>query len=155
MKALDDITTLTEVRAYAAAEAADASKQCPAAYNDYKNAVDMVAGYMTFAGTALEITYVEMIRQMIKNARNTWYAVGCAAPASAITEQASVQTAEPVPDNAGAAMAIGGGASNYILIIAALGAAIWYFGSKKKGTTKSKAKAKRTTRRRVARRRRR
>lgn len=152
MKALDDITTLTEIRAYAAAEAADAAKQCPAAYNDYKTAVDMVAGYTTWAGTALEITYVEMIRQMIKNARNTWYAVGCAAPSSDIVA-ASVQTAEPVDSSGGAAMAIGGGASNYVLLIAALGAAIWYFGSKKKGSTKSKAK--RTTRRRTVRRRRR
>lgn len=148
---LASITRMSDMRNYALAEAADASSKCPAAYSDYNKALQILDTYSTFAGTALEITYVELARQAILEARNTWYAVGCSdpkvsspEPATAVAPPATVD----VPEAVVSAMGFGN-IGQFLLVGGALFAAMLVF------SKKQPKRGRKTMKRRVVRRRRR
>ena len=153
MATLANIRTLAAVRTYAQAEAKDAATQCPAAYSDYQKAVTIANSYMTFAGTALEITYVETVRQAILAARQTWYAAGC--PGLEAAEIKTVQETE-VPETGGSVQAgLGGsGIGTFLLVGAGVFGLLYLLDKGRKGKGKTSARRK-TTRRKAAPRRRR
>lgn len=149
MKALDSITTLVEVKAYAQAEAADAASQCPAAHGDYQKAIQIADTYMTFAGTALEITYVETVRQAIKQARQTWYAVGCSAPPTIEAATPSGQSSQSVAPTYVEGSVLGGSAGKLLLVGGAVFGLLYLLDKKRKGKGKKSSRPrKRVTRRR-------
>jgi hypothetical protein len=144
---------MSDMRNYALAEAADASSKCPAAYSDYNKALQILDTYATFAGTALEITYVELARQAILEARNTWYAVGCSDPKVSSPEPSSPPsgaiTPAEVPGAVVAAMGFGN-IGQFLLVGGALFAAMLVFSKKP-----PKGRGRKPAKRRVVRRRRR
>lgn len=136
---LASITTMADMRNYALAEAADASSKCPAAYSDYNKAIQILDTYSSLGGTALEITYVELARQAILEARNTWYAVGCSDPKVSSPEPSSPPsgaiTPAEVPGAVVAAMGFGN-IGQFLLVGGALFAAMLVFSKKPKGKGK-------------------
>ena len=94
---LASITKMSDMRAYANAERNVAASKCPGAYGDYSKALDILNTYSTFEGSALEITYVELARQAIYEARRTWYAIGCPDPKTFAPESTSTAAAAVVP----------------------------------------------------------
>jgi len=157
---LASITRMSDMRNYALAEAADASSKCPAAYADYSQAIQILDTYATFEGTALEITYVELARQAILDARKTWYAVGCPDPNASSPEPKTTSVTPVAPSEIPSAVqsALGFGTiGQFLLVGGALFAAMLVFGKKSLKTAKKSApkRRRRTTVRRVVRRRRR
>lgn len=153
--ALGNITTLSAVRAYAQAEAADAANQCPAAYPDYQKAVTIADTYMIFAGTALEITYVETVRQAIEAARRTWYDSGCASPPTAATTQVVPEVVVPETNGSVQAGLGGGGIGTFLLVGAGVFGLLYLLDRGRKGKGKKTSARRKTTRRKAAPRRRR
>ena len=148
------------MRRYAQAEAADAASKCPAAYNDYNKAIQILDAYSTFEGTALEITYVELARQAILEARQTWYQVGCADPNAASPEpSAPASTYQPVtPASVPSAVqsAVGfGNIGKFLLVGGALFAAMLVFSKPPSGSKMKTAKKRTPAKRRIVTRRRR
>jgi hypothetical protein len=163
---LDSITRMSDMRAYANAEAAVAAEKCPGAYNDYMKAIQILDTYSTFEGTSLEITYVELSRQAVKDARKTWYAIGCPDP-KVVSPEPSTTTPQPKtpPQISPAAIAPGAGAGNlakFLLAGGALFVVMMVFAKDKKKprrkttrrrTRKTPTRRRRTTGKRVVRRR--
>lgn len=151
---LASITKMSDMRAYANAERNIAASKCPGAYSDYSKALDILDTYSTFEGSALEITYVELARQAIYEARQTWYAVGCPDPQTftpestgAATVDTEVMPAPPLTTSSTQAAVIpgteSGNLAKFLLAGAALFVVMMVFAKdkpKRKRVIKSKAR---------------
>jgi hypothetical protein len=151
MKALENITTLAEIKQYALAEAADAQRQCPAVYNNYLSAANTADAYATFAGTAIEISYVETARQQILAARQAWYDAGCTAPGTIVTGQTTAPPPVAPPVQAGLG---GGGIGTLLLVGAGVFGLLYLLDKGRKGKGRKTSARRKSTRRAAPRRRR-
>jgi hypothetical protein len=159
---LASITKMSDMRAYVNAERNVAASKCPGAYGDYSNALDILDTYSTFEGTALELTYVELAREAIYEARKTWYAIGCPDPKTFVPEStstaaaAAVVPAPPLTTPATqAAVAPGGNLAKILLAGGALFVMMMVFAkdkSKKRAAPKKRKAVKRKRTRKYSRR---
>lgn len=155
LKPLASITTLRDVIAYAKGSATTAAKKCPAVAAKYSEAASLGASYLTFENTTLEISYVEMVRQMILDTNKAWYSAGCASPgggaeaepAAAITTTEDAAAAEAEAGVPGAQQGNILGTSGWIWMAAGAGALL-YFAFAKKGKKRTKRNPCRSRRRR-------
>ena len=147
LPSLASITTVNDVYAYASAEAADAAKKCPAAYQDYSDAVAIATEGMTqvFVDPSSESDYVNRTRDAIQKARQTWYAAGCADPNAGTASSSSGGGNVVTASVAGG----GGGMKTIWLAIGALFGAMLLFGKKgKPGLLNKKRRSSKRRRRR-------
>ena len=142
----DAIVNMSDMLPYAAAELATAQKSCPAAVPYYEKAYD----------EALRVgSSVEMVKAMIRSARQVWHANGCSAGSGAVAA-AGAPNAPATPDDvnwfdlniAGNGGSAGG--MSWLLLLAAGAGLFLLFKGKKKGGGRSKAR--RSSKRRATRR---
>jgi hypothetical protein len=143
---LASIYTMADMRNYALAEAADAASKCPAAYNEYYDAIRLLDTYSEYAGGPYEISAVQQARDAVLKARQTWHSVNCPDPTVASPEpksaSSSVITPAQVPGAVVSAMGFGN-IGQFLLVGGALFAAMLVFSKKPKGKGKKTARRRR------------
>jgi hypothetical protein len=156
LKPLNEITEMYDMQDYIRAEAAVAAEKCPGAYNAYQDAARILEANSRYAGTSLQSTYVQMAREAVLKARQTWYAIGCPDPKVVSPEPASSKSTSTTKTTT-ASMTSGEGFGNiakFLLAGGALFVIMMVFAKEpKKAKRKTPAKRRRTTGRRVVRRR--
>ena len=156
MKALENITTLAEVAQYAAAETADAQRQCPAVYPQYVEATRMAQNWLNARNngeldSSEEASYVDTVRQTILAARQLWYASGCTAPGTVVINQTTTPPPSVTPPvQAGAGSSIG----TLLLVGAGVFGLLYLLDKGRKGKGRKTSARRKSTRRAAPRRRR-